>query len=52
MLLLLLLEELVLEELEVEEESFVFVVGGGAGACFLDFNLGLAPIVGVEMVLF
>ncbi len=49
-LLVLLLEEEE-EELLVLEE-FV-VVGGGAGACFLGFNLGLAPIVGVvEMFLF
>ena len=27
------------------------VVGGGAGACFLGFNLGLVPTDGVEMVL-
>jgi hypothetical protein len=49
LLLLVLLEEEE-EELLVLE---VVVVGGGAGACFLDFNLGLAPIVGVvEMFLF
>jgi hypothetical protein len=51
LLLLVLLEEEEEEELLVLE--VVVVVGGGAGACFLDFNLGLAPIVGVvEMFLF